>query len=204
MKKFAKVLCAAGLCAAMVLPASAVYTPQRYDPLEHMKNAAVNPVQIVVLPEFRGLDRITVKSSFAAPDADTGALFDILPDTAATLAIDESGKTVVSFASEEEYILQKLVLDKIETAYTLKVYGSMDSTEWTELTAKAEEYDSDKYVVYDVANTDEYFYYRVELTSDADLTLHTVLPYGKTLNPHDLYWSAFFGNAVPSSRKTLQ
>ena len=92
MKKFTKVLCAVGLCAAMVLPTSAAYTPKRYDPMADMKNAAVNPVKMVSLPEFRNLSRMAVKSSTATPEADTGALFDILPDTAATLARDENGK----------------------------------------------------------------------------------------------------------------
>lgn len=197
MKKFTKVLCAVGLCAAMVLPTSAAYTPKRYDPMADMKNAAVNPVEMVSLPEFRNLSRMAVKSSTATPEADTGALFDILPDTAATLMRDENGKTTISFASEEKYILRKLVCNKIDTAYTLKVYGSMDSTEWVELEVMAEEYDSDKYAVYDVSNKTEYFYYRVELTAEEDLTLDTILPYGKVVKPHDLYWGIFAGGRRP-------
>ena len=193
MKKFTKVLCAVGLCAAMVLPTSAAYTPKRYDPMADMKNAAVNPVKMVSLPEFRNLSRMAVKSSTATPEADTGALFDILPDTAATLARDENGKTTISFAGEQAYILQKLVFDKIDTAYTLKVYGSQDSTEWVELAAAVEEYDSEQYAVYSVTNKTEYFYYRVELTAEEDLTLDTILPYGKVVKPHDLYWSVFAG-----------
>ena len=197
MKKFAKVLCAVGLCVAMVLPISAAYTPKRYDPMVDMKNAAVNPVKMVSLPEFRNLSRMAVKSSTATPEADTGALFDTLPDTAATLMRDENGKATISFAGEEKYILRKLVCNKIETAYTLKVYGSMDSTEWVELEVTAEEYDSDKYAVYDVSNKTEYFYYRVDLTADADLTLDTVLPYGRIVKPHEMYWSVFGGGRRP-------
>lgn len=197
MKKFTKVLCAVGLCAAMVLPTSAAYTPKRYDPMADMKNAAVNPVKMVSLPEFRNLSRMAVKSSTATPEADTGALFDILPDTAATLARDENGKTTISFAGEEAYILQKLVFDKIDTAYTLKVYGSMDSAEWVELAVAAEEYDSEQYAVYGVTNKTEYFYYRVELTAEEDLTLDTILPYGKVVKPHDLYWGIFTGGRRP-------
>lgn len=191
MKKFTKMLCAVGLCAAMVLPTSAAYTPKRYDPMADMKTAAVNPVKMVSLPEFRNLSRMVVKSSIAAPDADTGVLFDILPDTAATLARDENGKVTVSFAGEQEYILRKLVFDKIDTDYSLKVYGSKDSSEWNELTVKAAEFDSEQYTVYDVTNKTEYFYYRVELTADTDLTLGTILPYGRVIKPYDLYWSVF-------------
>lgn len=202
MKKFTKVLCAVGLCAAMVLPTSAAYTPKRYDPMADMKNAAVNPVKMVSLPEFRNLSRMAVKSSTATPEADTGALFDILPDTAATLARDENGKATISFAGEEKYILRKLVCNKIDTAYTLKVYASMDSTEWVELEVTAEEYDSDKYAVYDVSNKTEYFYYRVELTADADLTLDTMLPYGRIVKPHEMYWAVFAGGRRPHQPET--
>ena len=202
MKKFTKVLCAVGLCAAMVLPTSAAYTPKRYDPMADMKNAAVNPVEMVSLPEFRNLSRMAVKSSTATPEADTGALFDILPDTAATLARDENGKATISFAGEEAYILQKLVFDKIDTAYTLKVYGSRDSAEWVELTVAAEEYDSEQYAVYGVTNKTEYFYYRIELTAEEDLTLDTILPYGKVVKPHDLYWGIFTGGRRPHQPET--
>lgn len=197
MKKFVKALCALGLCAAMVLPASAAYTPKNYDPLAHMKNAAINPVQMVSLPEFRGLERMTVKSSIVSPEADTGALFDVLPDTAATLTMDESGKATVSFAGEKAYILKKLVLDKTDSAYSIQVYGSndVDQVNWVALDATAAEYDSDTYAVYDITNKTEYFYYRVEITADADVTLHSILPYGKTLKPHDLYWGIFGGHS---------
>lgn len=197
MKKFVKALCVLGLCAAMVLPASAAYTPKNYDPLAHMKTAAINPIKMVSLPEFRGIDRMEVKSSIASPEAETGALFDILPDTATTLTMDENGKATVSFAGEKAYILKKLVLDKTDAAYTIKVYGSndVDQVNWVALDAADAEYDSDTYTVYDITNKTEYFYYRVEFTSDAELTLHTMLPYGKTIKPHDLYWGIFGGHS---------
>lgn len=193
MKRFTKVLCTLGLCAAMVLPASAVYTPKCYDPLAHMKEDAINPVRMVSVPEFRGLDRIAVKSSFAAPDADTGALFDILPSTDAALTTDENGKVTISFAANEAYILKKLVVDKSDSAYSIKVYGSndLDQVVWTALDAADAGYDSEKYTVYNITNKKEYFYYRIEIVSEGDLTLNTILPYGTTVNPHDLYWGVF-------------
>lgn len=190
MKKYTKALCALGLCAALALPASA-YTPPHYDPTAHMNNTVVRSIDMITLPSFDGISQIAVTSSMATPDARTGGLFDVLPETSVTLAIDENGKTTVSFASREAYVLKKLVLNKTDAAYTLSVYGSndVDQVEWTKLSAETEEYDSDTYDVYTVKNRNEYFYYRVEISCDSDLTLHTLLPYGKTLSPHDRFWS---------------
>ena len=78
----------------------------------------------------------------------------------------------------------------------------MDSAEWVELAVAAEEYDSEQYAVYGVTNKTEYFYYRVELTAEEDLTLDTILPYGKVVKPHDLYWGIFTGGRRPHQPET--
>jgi len=200
MKTWIKAAVALALTVSMALSVSAFIPSERILNKEPAK-ISVDSLPHIVLPTIVGMDEVTVKSSIASDNVDTGWLFDALPMTSNVLPANKEGGAFLSMAPDgEAYKLGAIAIDTVATAYTFKVYVSNDpdQVEWVEVPVTLDEkltaQYNNKYQIWRADKLEEtYFYCRIVFEAETELELSGVHLYARRYNPHEEFRSVVPG-----------